>query len=74
VAARRRQQAGDRRHRRRARVGTTDAAGSVTVRPLVSVPGSYRIVASFGGDTTTVVVPAGPFVVAKAPTSVLHWA
>ena len=35
-----------------ARVGTTDAAGSVTVKvPLVSVPGSYQIVASFGGDT-----------------------
>ena len=40
--------------------------------PLVSVPGSYQIVASFGGDTNHLPssASAGPFVVAKAPTSV----
>ena len=55
-----------------ARVGTTDSAGNVTVNvPLVSVPGSYRIIASFGGDSALLPssASAGPITVAKAPTS-----
>ncbi len=56
-----------------ARAGTTDANGvaSVTV-PLVAVPGSYRVIASFGGDTNYLPSSdsAGPIVVAKAPSSI----
>ena len=56
-----------------ARVGTTDAGGQVTVDvPVVSVPASYQVVASFGGDANYLssAASAGPIVVAKAPTSI----
>ena len=56
-----------------ARAGTTDANGvaSVTV-PLVAVPASYRVIASFGGDTNYLPSSdsAGPIVVAKAPSNI----
>ena len=39
--------------------------------PLVSVPGSYQIIASYGGDADYLPssASAGPITVAKAPTS-----
>ena len=54
-----------------ARFGTTDLNGVVAVNvPIVAVPGSYRIIASFGGDATHMGSSAsGPFTVAKATTS-----
>jgi len=56
-----------------ARAGMTDANGKVTVKvPLVSVPGTYQVVASFGGDANYLPSSAsgGSYVVGKAVTSI----